>query len=316
MSALASLWKLYLPLIGWIGLGLMLGYQLPRSVPLQLGKFLFWIGVPFSIMAFLRRADLSASIWMAPIAAWIALLIGAALAWGWIQLQNRSDRSPSNGENRLNTAPSQGSFLLSAMVGNTGYLGYPIALALVGPQYFGWAVFYDTLGSTLGAYGLGVVLAAHFGRKAANGQFFSALIRNPALWSFWIGLGLRRFNLPSSIEQGLQGAAWTIVALSLLLLGMRLSQIRSWQHLHPAAVSLSIKMLIVPLLIGLSLPKFGVNGLPQLALVLQMAMPPAFATLVIAEAYDLDRELTVTTLALGSLLILLLLPCWLLIFAA
>lgn len=172
MSALASLWKLYLPLIGWIGLGLMLGYQLPRSVPLQLGKFLFWIGVPFSIMAFLRRADLSASIWMAPIAAWIALLIGAALAWGWIQLQNRSDRSPSNGENRLNTAPSQGSFLLSAMVGNTGYLGYPIALALVGPQYFGWAVFYDTLGSTLGAYGLGVVLAAHFGRKAANGQFF------------------------------------------------------------------------------------------------------------------------------------------------
>lgn len=75
-------------------------------------------------------------------------------------------------------------------------------------------------------------------------------------------------------------------------------------------------MLIVPLLIGLSLPKFGVNGLPQLALVLQMAMPPAFATLVIAEAYDLDRELTVTTLALGSLLILLLLPCWLLIFAA
>jgi predicted permease len=31
-----------------------------------------------------------------------------------------------------------------------------------------------------------------------------------------------------------------------------------------------------------------------------MAMPPAFATLVIAEVYNLDRNLAVTALAVGS----------------
>ncbi|NJN58970.1 MAG: AEC family transporter, partial [Leptolyngbyaceae cyanobacterium SL_5_9] len=43
--------------------------------------------------------------------------------------------------------------------------------------------------------------------------------------------------------------------------------------------------------------------------------PPAFATLVIAEAYNLDRELTVTALAVGSLGLLLMLPMWLWLFS-
>lgn len=327
MIGLENLWKLYLPLVGWVGFGLLLGYKLPQAVPLAIGKFLFWIGVPLSILIFLQQADLSASVWVAPIAAWAAMLLGAGLAWLWIQIQIHSRRSFSQRQSnnpkldrlnhQLRHPPTQGSFLLSAMVGNTGYLGYPVALTLVGPQYFGWAVFYDTLGSTLGAYGVGVLLAAHYGRSAASqAQFLLALIRNPALWSFWIGLGLNQLTLPVAVKQSLQGIGWSIVALSLLLLGMRLSQIQSWRNVQQASISISIKMLLVPLFIGLILPQFGIRGLAQLVIVLQMAMPPAFATLVIAEAYDLDRELTVTTLALGSLLLLLLLPFWLALFPA
>jgi hypothetical protein len=45
-----------------------------------------------------------------------------------------------------------------------------------------------------------------------------------------------------------------------------------------------------------------------------MAMPPAFATLVLAEVYDLDRNLSVTALAAGSTGLLLTLPIWLMLF--
>lgn len=319
MMGLEHLWKLYLPLVVWISFGLFLGYKLPPSVPLRLGKFLFWVGVPLSILSFLRQVDLSASIWLAPLAAWIAMLSGVGLGWLWIQAQIRGATLP--GQRRpsaqLQQTSSQGSFLLAAMLGNTGYLGYPVVLALVGTQYFGWAVFYDTLGSTLGAYGFGVVLAAHFGRTAANlSQLLQALIQNPALWSFWIGLGLRPVPVPLLVEQSLAVIAWSMVALSLLLMGMRLSQLRFWQNFPQAAASLSIKMLLVPLLIGITLTQIGIVGPPRLVIVLQAAMPPAFATLVIAEAYNLDRELTVTILALGSLLLLLFLPLWLVLFAA
>jgi predicted permease len=221
----------------------------------------------------------------------------------------------------LQRKPTQGSFLLSTMLGNTGYLGYPVTLSLVGPQFFGWAVLYDTLGSTLAAYGLGVVLAAYFGgmtegqQSAKSGRdLLQALIQNPALWSFGLGLAVRNVALPSGIEQILQACAWSMVALSLLLLGMRLSQLPSWQNLRQASVSLALKMIAVPFMVGYGLRFVGVSGLPLLVMVLQSAMPPAFATLVIAEAYDLDRDLSVTTLAIGSVLILVTLPLWLWLF--
>jgi predicted permease len=320
----ANLLRLYVPLLGIGGLGLLLGYKLPPRIPQYLGKFLFWGGVPLSIFAFLRQSDLSESVWLAPVIAWVAMLTGAGLAWAWIWLATQrnlgqrnlgGDRPSLSEPPSLQNRPAQGSFVLAAMVGNTGYLGYPVALAVVGPTYFGWAIFYDTLGSTLGAYGLGVLIAARLGAShLAYGALARALLINPALWSFGLGLLSRDMPLPLGVEQGLQRLAWGIVMLALLLLGMRLSQLQSWSRLAQAAVGLSIKMVLVPLGIGVGLLAVGLPEPARLVLVLQMAMPPAFATLVIAEAYDLDRELTVTALALGSGGLFLTLPVWLLLF--
>jgi malate permease and related proteins len=319
-----NLLKLYVPLVAWVSFGILLGRTLPNVVPVQLGRFLFWIGVPVSIFAFLRQADLSGAVWVAPATAWVAIALGIGLAASWVKVQvhlrrlHNQDQLPAwiptwlRSSSSTWSKPTQGSFLLSSMVGNTGYLGYPVALALVGPQYFAWALFYDTLGSTLGAYGLGVAIAARFGMSQQNyWQLLQAVLNNPSLWSFVLSLSIRDVPLPEAIEQGLRISAWIIVGLSLLLLGMRLSRLTSWQSLQQASVSLGIKMLIVPLVLGLGLSGLGINGPPHLVLMLQMGMPPAFATLVIAEAYNLDRELTVTALALGTVGVLVTIPLWL-----
>lgn len=300
-----QLLELYIRLGGGVLLGWVLGRQLPKIIPVYVGKFLFWVGVPISIFAFLRQADLSGQIWIAPAAAWVAILLGAGLAWIWIKRQASCIK------------PTQGSFLLAAMVGNTGYLGYPVTLSLVQPQYFGWALFYDLIGTTLAAYGLGVILAARFGMGAqSRWQLIQAVLINPALWSFGLGLVLRQLSLPTLAEQTLHWSAWAVVALSLVLIGMRLSQLSSWGSLQQASISLGIKMLLVPLFLGICLSLLGVTGPPQLVIVLQMAMPPAFATLVLAEAYNLDRELAVTALAVGSIGLLVTIPVWLLLFSA
>ncbi len=304
---------LYAQLGGGVCLGILLGRLLPPLVPYRLGKFLFWVGVPLSIVGFLQQANLTGSVWLAPAIAWVSILLGVVLAWAWLQratLLGRQDQRTAVWSN-----PERGSFLLTAMVGNTGYLGYPVSLSLVGPQYFAWALFYDMIGTLLGAYGLGIVLAAYFGRGDQSlGPLLRSLIYNPAPWSLGLGLMIRQFALPPVWEQGLLGAAWTMLGLSLLLIGMRLSEVSSWRSLRQGLQSLSIKMLMVPLVVGIALSLAGVTGAPRLILVLQAAMPPAFATLVIAEAYDLDRPLTVTCLAVGTVALLLTLPLWLWLF--
>jgi predicted permease len=315
LSIGSQLLKLYITLGSGVLVGWFLGRRLPKVVPEYLGKFLFWVGVPISIFGFLRQADLSGQIWIAPIVAWVAILLGIGLAWIWIYIQTYWQPVDIEPRSKLWLKATQGSFLLSAMVGNTGYLGFPITLALVGQEYFGWALFYDLLGSTLGSYGLGVLLAARFGMgKQSYSYLAQALVNNPALWSFGLGLTIHQVQLPKLAEQSLQFSAWGSVALALVLIGMRLGQLSSWGSWRRASISLGIKMLIVPLTLGMGLSILGLKGAPIVAIVLQMAMPPAFATLVLAETYNLDRELAVTAIALGSIALIFTLPIWLLLF--
>lgn len=319
---------LYAKLTGGVAAGWVLGRLLPAGAAARIGQFLFWFGVPVGVVAFVRQADLSGGVWLAPVAAWLAIALGAALAWGWLRWrpadpaiadENGGEDVPKadgSRSDRAEAADSQrGSFLLASMFGNTGYLGYPVSLALVGEKYFGWALFYDLVGTTIGSYGLGVMMAASLGAGPRSlGRSLRALATNPTLWGAAVGVASRAYRLPDPVETGLQRFAWAVVSLALVLIGMRLSRLKVGAQLRSVAASLTIKMLLVPLLLGTILAAAGVRGAPLLVVVLQMAMPPAFATLVIAEAYALDRELSVAAVAVGSVGLLLTLPVWVFLF--
>ncbi len=294
--------------MGLVLIGFILGRKLPGTVPSRLGQFLFYVGGPISIVSFLYKADLSGHILIAPAIAYLAIFLGALLAWLGIKWQ-------AYFTNTIPQKPTQGSLLLAAMLGNTGYLGFPIILAMVGQKYFAWALFYDLLGSLFSSYGLGVALAANFSGSVSNSwQTTKAILINPALWSFGFGLLLRQVKIPNIVEFYLDKLAWIAVALSLLLIGMRLSQLKTWKSLPQVGMSLAIKMLLVPLILGSTLPLFGVTGSAAQVIVLQMAMPPGFATLVIAETFNLDRDLAVTALVAGAVVLLVTLPVWLWLF--
>ncbi|MDJ0737476.1 MAG: AEC family transporter [Nostocaceae cyanobacterium] len=305
---MTNLLQLYVKLIGLVLIGFILGRRLPATIPTRLGKFLFWVGVPISIVAFLRKSDLSGAIWIAPAIAHLAILLGAFLAWIGIKWQVHFTK-------KVPQPATVGSSILAAMVGNTGYLGFPITLAVAGSQYFAWALFYDLLGSLLGSYGLGIILAARFGDGVRQPwQVVKVISMNPPLWSFGFGLLFRQVQIPSIAEFCLDIFAWTMLALSLLLIGMRISNLNSWHNLPRVSISLGIKMLLVPLIIGTALPFFGVTGAQARVILLQMAMPPAFSSLVIAETFNLDHDFTVTALAVGTMVLLLTLPFWLWLF--
>lgn len=319
--------QIYVPLCGGVLVGILLSFTLGRlewrqrsqrslqyQLPAYLGQFLFWIGVPGSLIHFLRKTDLSGGVWLSPAMAWVAFLTSLLLAWLWLQV--RADTW---------LQPTKGAFLLSAMVGNTGYIGYPVILLLpqLGTTYFGWAVFYDLLGTVFGAYGLGVMLGAHYGRGVGEArsltpwqQSLAALLKSPTLPAFVVGLLLRPVELPQLFDLFLQGFAWSMVMLSLVLMGMRLQQLRSWGKVPPAIVATILRMLIAPVVVGLILTALGVTGPARLVIVLQAGMPSALATLVLTETFNLDRDLAVTCVGVSSAALLLILPLWLISFPA
>jgi predicted permease len=313
--------RLYLPICAATLVGAMVSYGLSLpvlqrrfkrpphlSLPAFLGRFLFLVGVPLSIINFLHRADLSGGVFVAPLVAWGAIFLALACSRLWMRPQlSRWSR------------PAQGTFSLATMLGNTGYIGFPVILLLpqLGPDYFGWALFYDVLGTLLGAYVLGVILASQFGQRAEGEtpggwqKNLRELFRNPTILAFFLGLGLRAVPFPDLLATGLNGFAWSMVMLSLALMGMRLQQLRSWGNLKPAIAAVGIRMVLLPLVIGMVLTAFGMTGPARLVMVLQAGMPSAFATLVLAETYELDRELAVTCVGVSSVMLLFTLPLWL-----
>lgn len=327
MLTLLVLVRLYVPIAATVLLGFGIGkllklpgvkrrthLPLADQAPAVLGKFLFWVGVPIGIIGFLHRADLSGQVFLAPIVGWVAMLL--SLFCGSLWLKAYRSHWPR---------PRQGSFSLATMLGNTGSIGYPVVLLLpqLGPDYFGWALFYDALGTLPGAYGLGVILASQFGDRPLSGLHARSrwlahgleIVRNPTIVAFCVAIALRPVPFPAVLDSFLYGCGWLMVMLSLVLMGLRLQQITSWRSLKPAIIAVSIKMLLIPLVIGLALTLLGLDGPSRLVLVVQAGMPCAFATLILAEAYDLDRELTVTCLGLSSTLLMLTLPVWLWGFA-
>lgn len=321
MISLMVLLRLYAPIAAVILAGMALGQWLavarwPRGsalglhqqLPHRLGQGLFWVGLPLSVVGFLRRVDLSHQLYLAPAIAWAAILLGLACSrLGMGILARQWPRS------------TQVSFSLAAMLGNTGFIGYPVVLLLpqLGLEGFGWALFYDAMGTLLGSYGLGAMLASTCQSpappQALRGwqQGWRAISRNPILAAFGLGLLLRPLPLPVWLDTSLYRIAWLVVGLSLLLMGLRIQQLRSWQHLPRATAAIAIKMILVPFIVGLGLTVLGIEGVPRLVMVLQAGMPSAFANLVLAETYDLDRDLSVTCVGLSSAGLLFTLPLWL-----
>ena len=102
-----------------------------------------------------------------------------------------------------------------------------------------------------------------------------------------------------------------VIASALLLVGIRLRSIKKWESFELALISSLLKVVNVPILIGLGASYFGLRGDPRLVLVLLSGTPTALCVLILAEVYELDRDLLASSIAITSVGLLLMLPLWL-----
>jgi malate permease and related proteins len=324
-----TLFHAYTPLIIWTGLGLLLFRYIPVNFPKLLGNLLYWVGIPLQIFVLARQSEFSGAVSITPAIAVCVMFLSTSLAWlSWLVLRKISaiylknkfiwgkklpiDLSFLN-FNSLKRS-SQGSFILAAMLANTGFVGLAMTPALIGADHNNWAVLYSVTNNVIGTYGFGVFIASYFGRSQQQNRWWTQLrdvVTVPALWAFFIGFATRNIPLPETVESGLQGAIWAVIASALLLVGIRLRSIKKWQSFELALIPSLLKVVIVPMLVGLGASYFGLSGDPRLVLVIMSGTPTALAVLILAEVYDLDRDLLASSIAITSAGLLLMLPLWL-----
>ncbi|HEY9859691.1 MAG TPA: hypothetical protein V6D16_09305 [Candidatus Obscuribacterales bacterium] len=325
---LDTLFRAYTPLLIWPGLGLLLLRWVPNRFPRFLGQALYWVGVPLQLLVLGRQTELSDRVGFIPAVAVGVLLLSLVLSLvGWWGLQKQFEPTPvaiaDSSQLPINLGSSNapvsqratlGSFILAAMLGNTGFIGLALAQVLFGIDDLGWAVLFSVTSNVVGNYGIAVFIASYFGHSATKNHWWVQLrdvVTVPSTWAFLLGFSTRAIALPEVIETGLNQAVWVVMASALLLVGLRLGSIKGWRSLQRAVLPTLLKVLIVPGLVGLGATCLGVTGVPRLVLVLMSGTPTGLSVLILAEVYNLDRELLTGSIALSFIGLLLVLPLWL-----
>ena len=283
--------------------GFWLGQRFP-ALPGELAPALLRWGMPLSLTGLLLKSGLH------PSSIPMAGLIAAITSGGLLLCRQLQSLLPSR------------SLQLGAMVGNTGYFGLPVAIALLPSEALGFSVIYDLIGTLITWSAGPLLLSPGQSRPSAL-----SLLRTPVVQALLLALPIGLTPWGSLFGQLLWLPARLVLWLILLLVGMRLGLVL--RRIHPddsprpsLYAALTIKLLALPAVMALVTSLLRLPELMREALVLQAAAPTAMSVLLLAEATDVQNGSDQETLPAARLVLwssglaLISLPLWFQLTAA
>lgn len=205
-----------------------------------------------------------------------------------------------------------GAVVCAVLSVNTGYLGYPLTVALLGRDQLSTAVLYDVLVTgpclLLGAFAVG----AAFGTRAGEGpreRLRAFFTRNPPLYAAVAGLLAPDAFAPNVLVDISQALVVAILPIGFFAVGATLAENAEHGELpmpppmtRPVAVAVVSRLAIAPaLLILLAAPLIDLPAAYRLL----SAMPSGINTMVVAHAYGLDMEITAEAVTWSTAIVVL-----------
>ncbi len=190
---------------------------------------------------------------------------------------------------------------LPMTVGNTGYLGYPVALFAFGIAGLSRAVVYDMMNS-LFLYSFGIYIIHH---KNEIKEAFKI----PLLYAVVIGLLFNLFKIPvpQIIFKPIEMIGMITIPSALLILGYKLTKIRISSA--KTAFLASLFRIIGGFLVAFLIIKiFSITSLLKEVILLQAAMPSAVMSMILCQKHRRDSELVASIIFISTLLSIITIP--------
>ena len=288
-----------LELVPCLLIGFWLGGQHP-DFSTRLAQPLVRFGVPVSVMGLLLRGGLSG-----------AVLKAAAVAPVVVSLWFLAVSIRSAGE-----AHSSAALRLGSCVGNTAYVGVPLALAFLPEQALPITIGYD-LGATLFTWSAGALVLA--GGSVQSRSVFQGVVQgllsSPASRGLSGALLVQCTPWSAGFAEALWWPSRLVLVLALGVVGLRLGALfeqRSISGVQTRGLrgALVGKLLLFPLLVLLLGLLLRWDPLMVQALVLQGATPTAISVLLIAESADRDQADAASLVFWSTVLALITAPLW------
>ena len=199
------------------------------------------------------------------------------------------------------------SVLVTVMIANTGFMGYPVNLGVYGQEGFLRAIFCDMETLCIFLF-LSFVLMLKFGGTVKTA--IKKIVFFPSLWAVILGLCLNLFGVPigpvldNTINYLGQGAIPIImIALGLSIDFSALSRSKSM-----IAFTSVFKLAFFPFVAFIIATQLGLVDLQFKVSIIEAAMPSGMMSLLLAITYKLDYELTSDCILINTVISLITLP--------
>ena len=287
----------------WLLPSLLIGFWCGRRRPnlsARLAIPVVHFGVPISVMGLLLRGGLGGQMVLAAALAVLAIALMLLLAHRLPGLHGLSARS----------------MRLGSCIGNTAYVGVPLALAFLPTEALAISIGYD-LGATLLTWSLGPVFigGARLDRSTVWSGWLLSLSSSPATRGLLGALLVQWTPWRFAVAEALWWPSRGVIVVALMVVGMRLGslsgEVVSWSPLRLGLMPpMLVKLLLYPgllLLLGIGL---RLDPVMIQAIALQGAAPTAISLLLIAESVGVDQERAAGLVFWSTVLSLITAPAW------
>lgn len=202
------------------------------------------------------------------------------------------------------------SFMVVVVLGNTGFLGYPITQGIFGNAGLVRAVFCD-ISTSITFIILSFLMILIFGGTMKTA--LRKIITFMPLWAIILGIIFNIFSIPitdvgSTVVSYLAGATIPLIMISL---GLSLNIRGLKNHFKEVGLASVIKLVIYPLIALCVLSLLHITGFNRTIGFIEATMSSAMLGLVIAVTYKLDWDLTSDCILTTTLFSLVTIPIFL-----
>lgn len=268
-----------------LGIGLRRIKSVPENAHLTLNQIILYVALPALIFKSIPGLTWNPALMALCLVPWFLFF----LAWFVFSKTTWSDEV-------------KGAMILTAGLGNTAFIGFPVIEALYGTEGLRYAIFLDQPGTFLIVSSLGLVVANRYSSGVLRKRDLAMrIILFPPFLSFTIALiltfiGWRPSGNGEIILERLSGML-TPLALISVGLQLRLGDLRTeGKYLYAGLV---FKLIISPLIILGLMKALNLTGTFGRVAVMEAAMAPMVTSTIVAQAHGLRPKLAALMLGLG-----------------
>lgn len=285
----------------FIGIAFQYAKGFPSNMHVSLNHFVIYVSLPALALYYIPKIQISSALLYPLGIAWIGFVLaflffytlGSYLGWSKKLI---------------------GCLVLTAGLGNTSFVGFPVVEAMFGTKGIETAIIIDQPGSFVVMATLGIIVATLFSRASLNS---SAIIKKilffPPFIAFLVAVFLNIFKVdfPQDLQHVFQRIGSTVSPIALIAVGFQLKFERNSKHWRFLGLGLFFKLLITPLFFFILYKKvLHANGLVIDVSIIEAAMAPMITGAILASSYGLKPKLSSMMVGIGIPLSFLTLAFW------